>query len=138
MNGCDCSQIFQKLTHRLCTCHGQGPDNSSHAGGELFGLIRKTRRFPENDARYFFQQIVCGMEYLHTSGVTHRDIKLEVRLLANATNTHCALCFVPQAACAVEQSVFPMRHIMRQVHTAASVSHLPLHNGCSIYHAIVS
>lgn len=50
-------------------------------GGELFGLIRKARRFPENDARYFFQQIICGVEFLHASGVTHRDIKLENTLI---------------------------------------------------------
>jgi serine/threonine-protein kinase SRK2 len=51
------------------------------AGGELFSLIRKTKRFPENDARYFFQQLVCGLEYLHSAGVTHRDIKLENTLI---------------------------------------------------------
>lgn len=51
------------------------------SGGELFGLIRKTRRFPENDARYFFQQLICGLEYLHAAGVTHRDIKLENTLI---------------------------------------------------------
>jgi serine/threonine-protein kinase SRK2 len=52
-------------------------------GGELFGIIRKARRFPENDARYFFQQIVCGIEYLHGDGVTHRDIKLENVLIGD-------------------------------------------------------
>jgi serine/threonine protein kinase len=51
------------------------------AGGELFALIRKTRRFPENDARYFFQQLICGIEYLHHAGVNHRDIKLENTLI---------------------------------------------------------
>lgn len=56
----------------------------SHAGGELFSLIRKAKRFPENDARYFFQQLICGIEYLHDSGVTHRDIKLENTLIGGS------------------------------------------------------
>ena len=54
------------------------------AGGELFSLIRKAKRFPENDARYFFQQLICGIEYLHDSGVTHRDIKLENTLIGGS------------------------------------------------------
>ena len=54
------------------------------AGGELFSLIRKAKRFPENDARYFIQQLICGIEYLHDSGVTHRDIKLENRLIGGS------------------------------------------------------
>ena len=53
-------------------------------GGELFSLIRKTKRFPENDARYFFQQLICGLEYLHSAGVTHRDIKLENTLIGGS------------------------------------------------------
>jgi serine/threonine-protein kinase SRK2 len=47
-------------------------------------LIRKTKRFPENDARYFFQQLICGLEYLHSAGVTHRDIKLENTLIGGS------------------------------------------------------
>ena len=63
------------------------------AGGELFALIRKTRRFPENDARYFFQQLICGMEYLHGAGVTHRDIKLENTLIGgNKPGTLVKIC----------------------------------------------
>ena len=54
------------------------------AGGELFSLIRKAKRFPENDARYFFQQLVCGLEYLHAAGVTHRDVKLENTLIGGS------------------------------------------------------
>jgi len=51
------------------------------AGGELFDLIQKAKRFTEDDARYFFQQLICGVEYLHDEGITHRDIKLENTLL---------------------------------------------------------
>jgi serine/threonine-protein kinase SRK2 len=63
------------------------------AGGELFALIRKTRRFPENDARYFFQQLICGIEYLHGAGVNHRDIKLENTLIGgNKPGTLVKIC----------------------------------------------
>lgn len=52
------------------------------AGGELFDLIHKAKRFTEDDTRYFFQQLICGVEYLHQEGITHRDIKLENTLLS--------------------------------------------------------
>lgn len=70
-----CSLLFLIVVH-------DGPHD--RAGGELFSLIRKTKRFPENDARYFFQQLICGLEYLHSAGVTHRDIKLENTLIGGS------------------------------------------------------
>lgn len=74
------SESYKQGNTRSCTI-------SIHfccAGGELFSLIRKAKRFPENDARYFFQQLICGIEYLHESGVTHRDIKLENTLIGGS------------------------------------------------------
>ena len=35
------------------------------AGGELFDRIVKAGRFSEDEARYFFQQLVCGVDYCH-------------------------------------------------------------------------
>ena len=37
------------------------------AGGELFDRIVKAGRFSEDEARYFFQQLICGVEYCHNS-----------------------------------------------------------------------
>ena len=47
------------------------------AGGELFDRICSKGRFHEDEARFFFQQLVSGLEYCHTHGVAHRDLKLE-------------------------------------------------------------
>uniref|UniRef100_A0A7S1SGG6 Protein kinase domain-containing protein n=1 Tax=Tetraselmis chuii TaxID=63592 RepID=A0A7S1SGG6_9CHLO len=51
------------------------------AGGELFDRIAARGRFEEAEARYFFQQLVCGLEHCHRMGICHRDLKLENTLL---------------------------------------------------------
>ena len=44
------------------------------AGGELFDRIVKAGRFSEDEARFFFQQLISGVSYCHS----------EVRLLDGA------------------------------------------------------
>lgn len=41
------------------------------AGGELFDRIVKAGRFSEDEARFFFQQLISGVDYCHSevSGV---------------------------------------------------------------------
>ncbi len=58
-------------------------------GGELFDLICK-RKLSENEARKIFQQIIFGLEYLHTHQVAHRDLKPENILLDEENNVKIA------------------------------------------------
>mmetsp|Transcript_17338 Transcript_17338/g.27024 ORF Transcript_17338/g.27024 Transcript_17338/m.27024 type:complete len:367 (+) Transcript_17338:711-1811(+) len=55
-------------------------------GGELFDEIVRDTRFPEEKARYYFQQLVAGVEYCHGKGVCHRDLKPENLLLDEDNN----------------------------------------------------
>lgn len=46
-------------------------------GGEIFFHLNKLRQFPEETARFYFSEIVVGLEYLHSKNVVYRDIKPE-------------------------------------------------------------
>lgn len=59
-------------------------------GGELFDLIVKVVKLPEKEARRVFQQIICGVEYLHQHMVVHRDLKPENLLLDSHKNVKIA------------------------------------------------
>ncbi|KAG2499808.1 hypothetical protein HYH03_002104 [Edaphochlamys debaryana] len=50
-------------------------------GGSLFHYVQKQTRLKEAVARWFFQQLIIGVDYCHKRGVANRDIKLENTLL---------------------------------------------------------
>ena len=51
-----------------------------HANGDFLELVKK-RRLEERVARYYFGQILDAVEYLHSHGYCHRDLKIENILL---------------------------------------------------------
>ncbi|KAG5401349.1 hypothetical protein IGI04_015956 [Brassica rapa subsp. trilocularis] len=62
------------------------------AGGELFDRISSAGRFSEAEARYFFQQLICGVYYLHAMQICHRDLKLENILLDGSPAPRLKIC----------------------------------------------
>eukprot|EP00043_Microstomoeca_roanoka_P008382 m.80713 g.80713 ORF g.80713 m.80713 type:complete len:643 (+) comp14218_c1_seq2:357-2285(+) len=55
-------------------------------GGELFDYIVTRSRCKEDEARFFFRQIVSAVHYMHTKGYIHRDLKPENLLLDSKRN----------------------------------------------------
>lgn len=48
-----------------------------YENGDLFENISRGGPVHEGIARYYFQQLVSAMEYIHSKNVAHRDIKLD-------------------------------------------------------------
>ncbi|KAF2114138.1 kinase-like domain-containing protein [Lophiotrema nucula] len=76
-------------TLRLCTHKGRWIHVMEYCNlGELYSLVER-RLFAGNGEGYysaddrlcFFKQLIRGVDYLHSHGVAHRDIKLENLLL---------------------------------------------------------
>ncbi|KAJ3700384.1 hypothetical protein LUZ61_004089 [Rhynchospora tenuis] len=62
------------------------------AGGELFDRICNAGRFSEDESRYFFQQLICGVSYCHCMKICHRDLKLENTLLDGSPAPRLKIC----------------------------------------------
>lgn len=56
------------------------------SGGELFDFILRHKYLKENVARKLFAQLVSGVDYMHSKGLVHRDLKLENLLLDKHKN----------------------------------------------------
>ena len=52
----------------------------------MFQHVTMKRGLSEDEARWFFQQLVLGLDYCHKMGIVNRDIKLEVSPIPG---THC-------------------------------------------------
>ncbi|KAI9483193.1 MAG: camp-dependent protein kinase 3 [Benjaminiella poitrasii] len=46
-------------------------------GGELFRLIRKKKRFTEDEAKFYAAEVTLAIEYLHNLDIAYRDLKPE-------------------------------------------------------------
>uniref|UniRef100_A0A1D1YMQ0 non-specific serine/threonine protein kinase n=1 Tax=Anthurium amnicola TaxID=1678845 RepID=A0A1D1YMQ0_9ARAE len=62
------------------------------AGGELFDRICNAGRFSEDEARFFFQQLISGVSYCHHMQICHRDLKLENTLLDGSPAPRLKIC----------------------------------------------
>lgn len=56
-------------------------------GSDLFSYISSTGAFSESICRYFFKQMLSGINHIHEKGLSHRDLRMENILidLANAS-----------------------------------------------------
>ena len=50
-------------------------------GGEIFDYIEESGPFSEDESRYYFRQLLDGLQYCHSKGLAHRDLKPENLLL---------------------------------------------------------
>lgn len=49
-------------------------------GGELLDRIKKKKNFREPEASEIMWKLVQAVDYMHSNGVVHRDLKPEVSL----------------------------------------------------------
>lgn len=55
-------------------------------GGDLYNKIAQDGRLRENEARKYFQQLITAVDYCHSRGVAHRDLKPDNLLLDSYGN----------------------------------------------------
>ena len=60
------------------------------SGGELFDYISETGAFTEKFARFYFKQLLQGLDHCHLNGIAHRDLKPENILICGAFNVKVA------------------------------------------------
>jgi len=46
-------------------------------GGDLCSHIHKQGKLEETEAKFYFSEVLCAVEYLHSIGVVWRDLKPE-------------------------------------------------------------
>ncbi|KAF9893935.1 Protein kinase [Aspergillus nanangensis] len=61
-----------------------------YAERELFDYLVKRGRCNDTEARKFFQQIICAVEYCHRHKIVHRDLKPENLLIDSEKNVKIA------------------------------------------------
>eukprot|EP01023_Acetabularia_acetabulum_P065365 TRINITY_DN8646_c0_g2_i1.p1 TRINITY_DN8646_c0_g2~~TRINITY_DN8646_c0_g2_i1.p1 ORF type:complete len:357 (+),score=52.62 TRINITY_DN8646_c0_g2_i1:350-1420(+) len=61
-------------------------------GGDMFEYVVKKGGLKEEEARWFFQQLIIAVDYCHRMGVISRDIKLENTLLDHSPRPLLKLC----------------------------------------------
>lgn len=62
------------------------------AGGDMFEYVVRKGGLRESEARWFFQQLIVAVDYIHRMGVASRDIKLENTLLDSSPRPLIKIC----------------------------------------------
>ena len=47
------------------------------SGGELFYFLSQKSRFTEEEARFYFAEMLLGLEFIHDKNILYRDLKPE-------------------------------------------------------------
>ena len=60
-------------------------------GGELFDYIVKNRYLSEYEAVFYYYQLICGLEYIHSLGINKKHGKTKTTKPKNSLdyNTNC-------------------------------------------------
>ena len=82
--------ILKKLNHiNVIKTHKINEDSEKYyivmeycENGELFNYIVDRQKLDEDEASYFFYQLINGLDYIHHKNIVHRDLKPENLLLA--------------------------------------------------------
>ena len=82
-------QILQRTRHKNIVRLYDSFESNKHivfvmelcAGGDLLNYVRKRRKLKEDSAKFVFRQVVEGLQYCHSKGIVHRDMKLDNVLL---------------------------------------------------------
>ncbi|RDB27406.1 Serine/threonine-protein kinase CHK1 [Hypsizygus marmoreus] len=73
--------VVVELKHAHLYCPGIYMLMELAAGGDLFDKIAPDVGLRDDVAHYYFNQLIAGMDYIHSQGVCHRDLKPENLLL---------------------------------------------------------
>lgn len=86
---------FLEKTDHVIRMKGHIDDNPTQAiflqfaeKGTLFTHVATKNGLTEEEAHFFFRQLIHVVEIMHNAGIVHRDIKLENVLLDSACNVH--------------------------------------------------
>jgi calcium-dependent protein kinase len=60
-------------------------------GGDVFQRLKAKKQFPEHEAREAMRQMLLAVNYMHSHGMVHRDIKLENYVYDKKDGNHLKL-----------------------------------------------
>ena len=82
-------QVLKRLRHPNCISLLEAIETNTRIylimnlaeNGDLLEYIRERGPMPDDDARRYFQHLITAIEYFHSLGIVHRDLKCENLLL---------------------------------------------------------